>query len=269
MIEPPAALPATPWQAAIRPGRRIGCAIEVHAAIGSTNDRARELLEAGEGDGRVVLAEEQVSGRGRRGRTWVSPPRLNLMLSVALRPRLAAAEAWQLPLAAALAAADACETVAPVVLKWPNDVVAGDGRKIGGLLIETTAEAEDLTAAVIGLGINVNWRRAEMPEALREGSTSLAELAGAPVDRVALLAMLLDRLDAEVAAIEHGRSPLERYAGRCATIGETVTVSTPDGTLRGRAVALDPTGALVVETAAGRRAVPSGEVMRLRPEEPG
>jgi BirA family transcriptional regulator, biotin operon repressor / biotin---[acetyl-CoA-carboxylase] ligase len=255
---------------AASPRRRIGRAIEYVPAIGSTNDRARELLDAADGDGSVVVADEQTAGRGRRGRSWASPAGRNLYVSVALVPDLAAADAWRLGLATALAVADACETVAPVALKWPNDVVsAADGRKLGGLLIETMAEANRLRGAVLGIGINVNWLRAEMPPELHATATSLADLAGAPVDRAALLAALLDALEAEITGIEAGDSVLARYRSRCSTLGSAVEVETPHGPLTGRAVDLDETGALVVEDGDGRRhTVTGGEVTRVRPAVP-
>jgi len=266
MIEPSPAVTDAAWEAASRPMRRIGHTIETHASIGSTNDRARELLALPDGDGRVVVAEEQTAGRGRRGREWLSPPGRNLLVSVALRPRLAAQDAWQLGLATALAAADACVAVAPIALKWPNDLVsATDDRKAGGLLIETMAEGDRLSGAVVGIGINVNWRLDAMPQALRGTATSLADLAGAPVDRVALLGRLLAALEAELDAIEAGRSPLERYRARCSTLGRTVTVATADGSVTGRAVDLDASGALVVEAEDGRHVVSSGEVVQPAP----
>ncbi len=255
---------------AASPHRRIGSAVEYVPVIGSTNDRARELLATAGGDGSVVVADQQTAGRGRRGRTWESPPGTNLYLSVALEPDLAAADAWRLGLATALAVAEACETVAPVALKWPNDVVsAADGRKLGGLLIETMAEADRLRGAVLGIGINVNWLRAEMPPKLQATATSLADLAGAPVDRAVVLASLLDALEAEIAAVVAGDSPLARYRARCSTLGSTVAVGTTDGPLTGRAVDLDETGALVVEDGDGRRhTVTGGEVTRVRPAVP-
>ena len=250
--------------------RRIGHRVERHTSIGSTNDRARELLEGADGHGSVVVAEEQTSGRGRRGRTWLSPPGRNLLMSVALVPELAAAEAWRLGLATALAVAEACDAVAPVALKWPNDIVAAaDGRKLGGLLIETMAEGDRLSGAVLGIGINVNWQRAEMPPDLQPDATSLADLAGGPVDREALLDRLLNGLEAEIASIEAGDSPLERYRARCSTLGSAVSVETVEGTVHGRAVDLDATGALVVEDRhGGRHVVTGGEVTRLRPAVP-
>jgi BirA family biotin operon repressor/biotin-[acetyl-CoA-carboxylase] ligase len=250
--------------------RRIGHRVERHKSIGSTNDRARELLAGADGHGSVVVAEEQTSGRGRRGRTWQSPPGRNLLISVALVPELAAAEAWRLGLATALAVAEACDAIAPVALKWPNDIVAvADGRKLGGMLIETMAEGDRLSGAVLGIGINVNWQRAEMPSDLQPDATSLADLAGGPVDREALLDRLLIGLEAEIASIEEGDSPLERYRARCSTLGSAVRVETVEGTVHGRAVDLDATGALVVEDRRGERhVVTGGEVTGVRPAVP-
>jgi BirA family transcriptional regulator, biotin operon repressor / biotin---[acetyl-CoA-carboxylase] ligase len=258
-----------PWHEAIRPMRRIGHSIELHASIGSTNDRARTLLDEDGMDGGVVVAEEQTAGRGRRGRTWLSPPGLNLMVSVALRPMLPARDAWQLGLATALATASACRSHVPVDLKWPNDVVSTDGAKLAGLLIETMADGERLSGAVLGIGINVNWTRGEMPAEIASRATSLADLSGAPVDRVPLLRGLLEQLDLEIAFLEAGESPLERYRAVCTTLGAAVTVATPTGSVRGRAVDLDGTGALVVDADDGRRhVISSGEVVKVQLEVP-
>ena len=124
--------------------------------------------------------------------------------SVALRPQLSAADGWQLGFAAALALADGAGTAAPVRLKWPNDLVTPDGRKLGGMLIETMVEGDRLSGAIIGVGMNVNWDPSEMPDEIRAEAALLSEEAGAPVDRVALLARLLNALDDEIEAIEAG-----------------------------------------------------------------
>lgn len=249
------------------PGRRIGHRVEAHASIGSTSDRARALLDEPGGEGTAVVAEEQLAGRGRRGRTWTSPPGVNLMMSVGVRPRLVATDAWMLGPAVALAARDACAVDAEVALKWPNDVVAAvDGRKLGGLLVETTVEGEALSAAVIGIGINVNWRVAGMPAEIAGAATSLAELAGRDVDRAALLGRLLAELDDELAAIEAGTSPLDRYRDACVTLGRHVVVDVGSSTLVGRARDLDDHGALVLETDDGVATVTTGEVVRARSE---
>jgi BirA family biotin operon repressor/biotin-[acetyl-CoA-carboxylase] ligase len=254
----------TDWQRADRPRGRIGRGVEVHASIGSTNDRARVLLDEPDGEGRAVVTELQTAGRGRRGRTWVSPPGRNLMLSVAVRPQVAAADAWRLGLAAALAARSACAAVAPVALKWPNDIVSEDGAKVGGLLIETEIGGDLVTSVVIGIGINVNWPRSEMPAQIAGDATSLGELAGVPIDRADLLATLLDALDAELLAVESGHSPLARYRQACATLGTDVGVETATGLIEGRAIEIDERGALVIEAPTGRVALMSGEIVRVR-----
>lgn len=256
------------WSAAARAGRRIGHAVEAHQRIGSTNDRARALLEGSGAEGIAIVAEEQTDGRGRRGRTWSSPPGRNLTVSVALQPRLDVAHAWQLGLAAALGAWRACGEVTAVALKWPNDVVAPDGRKLGGLLAETSLTGDRVATAVIGIGINVNWPRAEMPAEIAATATSLAELAGRSVDRVALLAALLEALDGEVARVEAGESPLARYRAACSTLGATVMVEVGERRIEGVAVDLDEAGALIVAAGGERVAVTSGEVTRVRPAVP-
>lgn len=261
--------PLTDWSLAIRPRARIGHTIEVHETIGSTNDRARELLDEDGGEGGVVLAEEQTAGRGRRGRSWMSPAGVNLTLSVALRPALAAADAWQLGLATALATLEACLPATPradLGLKWPNDVVDHEGGKVAGLLIETMMSGDRLTGAVAGIGINVNWLAVDMPAEISGRATSLAALSGADVDRVALLDRLLDALDREVAGIEAGRSPLGRYRAACLTIGQDVTVEAAAGLLHGRAIGLDETGSLLLQVPGGQVALSSGEVASVRPE---
>ena len=254
--------------AAARPGCRIGHRIEVHEAIGSTNDRAREVLGEPDGEGVAVVAEEQLAGRGRRGRIWASPPGLNLLVSVGVRPRLAAVDTWQLGESVALAACTACEAVAPVAVKWPNDIVDAGGRKLGGVLVETAIDGERLMEAVIGIGLNVNWRAGDMPPELAMSSTSLADLTGDRVGRTPLLARLLAALDEELEALEAGRSPLERYRAACRTLGTEVEVDLGASTLRGTAVDLDATGALVVASGDRRVTVASGEVVRTRPAVP-
>ena len=258
---------ATDWNAAARAGRRFGHAVERHASIGSTNDRARTLLEAPSGEGIAVVTEHQAAGRGRRGRTWLSPPGRNLMLSVGLRPRLEAARAGLLGIAAALAVRDACAAAVPAAtigIRWPNDVVAADGLKLAGLLLETTLAAERVSDAVVGVGVNVNWRRSEMPPEIEARATSLADLAGAELDRVALLAAMLERLDAELAALEAGSSPLTRFRESSVLDGRAVRVEVGDAVLEGVAAGIADDGSLLLDTDAGRVALGVGEVVAVR-----
>lgn len=256
--------PLTDLASVARSGRRVGSAIEAHEEIGSTNDRARDLLVAGGADGTVVVAESQTAGRGRNGRRWVSPRGRGLFLSAVLEPGIRPERIGELALGAGLAVAAACDPVTPVMLKWPNDVVAADGRKLAGILIETMLAGVQVTGAVIGVGVNVDWPRDELPAELRATATSLAELAGAPVDRLALLDRLLGSLSDEVRSIELGASPIARYRARCITVGQRVEVVVGENVVSGLASEIDETGALVIESDGGRTALTGGEVRSVR-----
>jgi BirA family biotin operon repressor/biotin-[acetyl-CoA-carboxylase] ligase len=257
-----------PWSAAADPSRRIGRAIEFHAELGSTNDRARAALREPNGDGLAVVADLQTAGRGRRGRAWVSPAGRNLMVSVGLRPRgLDSAAAGLVGIATALAVRDACAEMTAghdLRVKWPNDVVTADGHKVAGLLVETALEEERLAEVVIGVGINVNWRRAEMPAGVRERATSLADIAGSEIDRVALLGILLTALDREIAALERGESPLSRLAAHSALDGRRVTIDLGTEQLDGLVAGTSDGGLLLLDTHAGRVALATGEVVAVR-----
>jgi len=262
---------AAAWSRAADPARRVGRGVEFHAAIGSTNDRARAALGEPGGEGLAVVADLQTAGRGRRGRTWISPSGVNLAVSVGLRPLLEPRQAGLLGVAAALATRDACATVAPdarILVRWPNDVVTERGEKLAGLLVETALEDGRLTEVVIGIGINVNWRRESMPAEIRAAASSLADLAGHEIDRVDLLAVLLDGLDAELAALERGGSPVERFRAVSALDGRRVTVELGEDDVVGSAAGIADDGALLVDTGAGRVALTIGEVVAVRDAEP-
>ena len=244
------------------PRRTVGRRVEYHERIGSTNDRARELLRAGE-EGTVVVADLQTAGRGRRGRAWESPSGVNLMLSAGLRLALAADAAWQLGAATALAVRAACAPHAELQVKWPNDLVTRDGAKVAGLLLETALADDRLVQAIVGIGINVNWRRAEMPPEIAARATSLCDLAGIEVDRGALLGRLLDELDAELLALVQGDSPLARLRAASWLDGRPVRVTAEEDEVDGVVAGIGDDGALVVETDGGRRFVSYGEVVAV------
>ena len=257
---------AADWSRAADPLRRIGHAVEFHAEIASTNDRARAALHEPGGDGLAVVADLQTAGRGRRGRSWISPAGANLLLSVALRPRMAPRLAGLLGASAALAVRDACASFAPdagLAIRWPNDVVERDGRKVAGLLVETALEGGELAEAVIGIGINVNWLPAEMPPEIVGTSTSLLAVVGARVDRVLLLARVLDALNGELQALERGQAPLVRLRASSWLDGRQVDVDTGEATISGRAAGIADDGSLLVDADVGRLALSVGEVTRV------
>jgi BirA family transcriptional regulator, biotin operon repressor / biotin---[acetyl-CoA-carboxylase] ligase len=250
------------WSRAAASRNRIGHAVEAHDAIPSTNDRAREVLAKPGGEGRVILAEVQTAGRGRRGRTWQSPAGVNLTFSVALHPHLAAGDAWRLAAAAGLAVRAAALPDAELHVKWPNDVVDAAGRKVAGILVETGIAGDRLAEAVIGIGINVNWPRAAMPDELRDRAVALIDLAG-PIDRVALLSRVLDELDSRIAAVEAGDTLLDEYRSAAWLTGRRIEVAAGDRVLRGIARDVSADGSLTIDDAGTLRPVAYGEVTRV------
>jgi BirA family biotin operon repressor/biotin-[acetyl-CoA-carboxylase] ligase len=255
------------WSHAADPRRMIGHAVEFHARIDSTNDRARAALAEAGGEGLAVVADLQTAGRGRRGRTWISPAGANLLFSVAWRPKLAPRLTGLLGVAAALAVRDACVSLVPDVglaIRWPNDVVDADGHKVAGLLVETALEAGELREAVVGIGINVNWAPADMPSEIREVATSLQALANQPIERVRLLGRVLDALDAEARGLERGETPVPRLRAASWLDGRLVEVDTGTGNIAGVVAGIGDDGSLLVDTDGGQLALSVGEVVRVQ-----
>jgi len=179
-----------------RAGTRFGCRIEYFGSIDSTSSEARRLAAAGAGEGTVVIAEAQTSGRGRLGRSWASPPLRNLYLSIVLRPQIAVAEAAPLTLVAGLAVVEAVSDWAPqAAIKWPNDIVI-DGRKVAGILTEMDADEDRVRCVILGIGVNLNAVPEDFPEELRDKATSLRAATGQPIDRTAFAERLLVCVDA-------------------------------------------------------------------------
>ena len=216
-----------------------GWRLEVLDTTGSTNAVAAEHARAGAPGGLVVVAESQTAGRGRLDRTWVSPPRAGLTLSVLLRPELPPEQWPWLPLLTGVAVATAVREQAGVqaALKWPNDVLVG-GRKVCGVLVEVAAPG----AAVLGIGLNVTTRADELPH---DGATSL-QLAGASTtDRGVLLRAVLRSL---TVVLDDVGSACAAYREWCSTIGRPVRVELPGGRhVEGLAEAVDDAGRLVVD----------------------
>jgi BirA family biotin operon repressor/biotin-[acetyl-CoA-carboxylase] ligase len=238
-------------------------AVHLFDTVGSTNDAARELAEAGAPAGTLVLAEEQTAGRGRGGKAWTSPPGLGVWMSMVLRPATLP-EPGLLPILVGLAAADALDPFARpggVAIKWPNDLHLG-GRKLGGILCEGRWEAGSPSFVVAGIGINVLHQPADFPGEIRPIATSLRIGAGwAPprADVAGAVASALARRLAHPPA-ELGGALLESMRARDALLGRRVRV-TGGEELDGRAMGVTPAGALLVRSTSGAlRTVRSGTV---------
>jgi BirA family transcriptional regulator, biotin operon repressor / biotin---[acetyl-CoA-carboxylase] ligase len=218
----------------------------------STNQEASAWAQAGAPDGASVVADCQTAGRGRLGRAWCSPAGVNLYCSQVAR--LPAAALRLLPLVGglgALAAVDACLPGGPrPALKWPNDVRV-EGRKVAGVLCEWVPGAPP--AGVVGVGLNVNMLPEQFPADLRRPATSLAILAGAPLDRGRCLARLLAALDTWRARAESAPDEVvASFSARCETLGARVRVEPPGAPpYLAFARRIDPDGVLVVEDERG------------------
>jgi BirA family transcriptional regulator, biotin operon repressor / biotin---[acetyl-CoA-carboxylase] ligase len=164
----------------------------------STQELARGMPEGG-----VAACEEQTAGRGRRGRTWTSPRGAGLLFSLSLHPQTPPDRLPPLTLVVAEAVAEAAWPTAMV--RWPNDVVV-DGHKLAGILAEVREGR-----VVVGIGVNANHEQDQLPPDARVAPTSLRLLRGEPVDRAALLADVLDAVEARYRAFErNGFSGLDR-----------------------------------------------------------
>ena len=223
-------------------------------SVGSTNDEAARLADAGAPEGTVVWAREQTGGRGRRGRQWVSPVG-NLYSSTVLRPECPALRAAELGFVAALAVADIVPSGRQVRVKWPNDVLV-DGGKIAGILLESAVGQTGWVSHVVaGVGINVGFapQLADMryQAAMLGGSVeaALQGFAAALAGRVAQWRR------------EGFEATREAWLASAGPLGAPVDVKLGDELVRGRFAGVDREGALLLETEAGRRRIVSGELL--------
>ncbi len=232
--------------------RWLGRALHCLAELDSTNTTAREMAAAGAADGTVVIADAQRRGRGRLGRSWVSPAGQNLYLSAVLRCDLPVERVPQISLLAGVAA---CETVrewCPAEIKWPNDVLVG-GRKVVGILAELDGAGAQ-GVVVLGIGVNLNGALDDFPAELRDKAGSLRVATGAPVDRARFAGRLLNNLEvryeqwrdrgfASIAAAWRELTPL---------IGRHIRLQEPGAIVEGTVIDIAEDGALRLRLADGR-----------------
>jgi BirA family biotin operon repressor/biotin-[acetyl-CoA-carboxylase] ligase len=235
----------------------LGSPLHYFPTIDSTNVYAAQLARAGATEGTLVIADAQSGGKGRLGRNWVSPPGVNLYLSVILRPSVSASIAPQLNLLAAVAVADAISEVCELTstIKWPNDVLV-TGKKVCGILAEMQTEAGELRAVILGIGVNINAPLSAFPEELRDKASSLLLISGRVIERSTFTARLLTHLEKSyVLWLEEGFSTLrlrwEQYASHI--LGKQISVAVPEGTIVGTVLGLDRDGGLLVQGDNGER----------------
>ncbi|TAK32741.1 MAG: biotin--[acetyl-CoA-carboxylase] ligase [Chloroflexota bacterium] len=246
----------------------IGRDLRYFDSVTSTNEVARELARAGIPEGATILANHQDAGRGRMGRTWVAPPGSSLLVSIVLRPALA--EVNSLIMAAALATTRAIESATPLraSIKWPNDVEI-DGKKVGGILVESEIERGQLLFAVLGTGLNVNFNPHEHAD-IPPTATSLSNEVGHPIGRVTLLRAYLEALEHYCLASRGGAPVWQEWRDRLETLGKWVRLTSGDSVTEGWAEDVDSSGTLYIRQSNGQiTKARAGEVTLRLAQPPG
>jgi BirA family transcriptional regulator, biotin operon repressor / biotin---[acetyl-CoA-carboxylase] ligase len=251
LVSAPDLLHADDLLSRLRETRVIGRDIRVFLKTTSTNDVVEKLAGDGVKEGVVVFAESQTKGRGRFGRKWLSPPGKGLWFSVLLRPKIRFDAVTQLTICSATALSRAIRKATGVqtAIKWPNDILAG-GRKLAGILTETSTDIGEVRHVILGLGVDVNLEPDDYPAELRHCATSLRIECGASVDRADLAAAVLRELDIVYRQLLNGdfESLADEWEAQCTTIGQEIVVRLGNRKIRGRAESLDKTGALLLRT---------------------
>jgi BirA family biotin operon repressor/biotin-[acetyl-CoA-carboxylase] ligase len=241
-----------------------------YQSVASTNEVASALVSHGDNGsiGTVIIADAQERGRGRLGRRWVSPPGLNIYMSIVLRPDILPRDATLLTLLAAVASARGVRhsTGADVSIKWPNDLVASQ-KKIGGILTEARSDPDRITQAVIGIGINVNMECRDLPDGIDAIATSLLEETGKRQSRTKIIAAILEEFEYWYKLLmRSGRGALlSEWRKLSSTLGRRVSVVTARETVQGRAEDIDDEGMLVLRLPSGeKRLIGAGDLTLLR-----
>jgi BirA family transcriptional regulator, biotin operon repressor / biotin---[acetyl-CoA-carboxylase] ligase len=236
----------------------IGRQIVFYDTVGSTNTVALELADGTE-EGSVVIADGQKKGRGRLGRSWVSPPGVNIYLSIILRPRLEPEYVTLLTIMSAVACTHALRktTGLAVSVKWPNDLMVSD-RKLGGILTETKVIRKEIVLAVIGIGINVNMASSDFPDYIRLTATSVKNETSKSIVREPIVSAILNETDRwyKVLQIDQAQEIISEWRRLTSTLGRQVLVTTGQDTCTGLAEAIDDRGMLLLR-------LPSGETKRI------
>lgn len=242
---------------------RFGRNLLFEPSVGSTMDLAREAASQGAPEGTIAAADEQTAGRGRLGRTWVTPPAVNLASTIVVRPPHSVLR--DIAMIAPLAVCHGIQDVAAIRpdIKWPNDVMI-NGKKVAGVLIEVPeAASQDHAVVLVGCGINVNFDPRQYEE-IRDIATSVRVECGRDVDREALLAAYLAHFERHYDAARAGESMRDRWRERLVTLGQAVHASWPGGEADGVAEDVDEGGALIVRTSSGAKVIVEAGDVTLR-----
>jgi BirA family biotin operon repressor/biotin-[acetyl-CoA-carboxylase] ligase len=232
----------------------LGRYIHFEEEVTSTQKIAHKLAYEGAKEGTIVVAEQQIAGRGRMDRKWFSPKGTGIWMSLILRPPIPPQKAPQLTLLTAVAIAQAIQEVTGIVpdIKWPNDILV-NGKKCVGILTELQADPDRIHSVIIGIGINVNQELEHFPEDIRTIATSLSIEKGEKIKRVELIQEVLLKLETLYRQyLQHGFLPIKLlWEGYAVSIGKEITARTLTGTIQGLALGITEEGVLMLKDADG------------------
>lgn len=239
--------------------------VSLFGAVDSTNTMLKKMAQEGAPAGTVLVADRQTGGRGRLGRTFLSPGGVGVYLSALIRPDCAPTQLMHLTCAVAVAMCDAVENAFGFRpgIKWTNDLVVGT-KKLGGILTELGLDPKTgrISHAVLGIGINCGQLEADFDESIRPIATSVRMVTGMEADRNRLIAQMVKALEAMDRTLLCSPAPmLERYRSDCITLGQEVSIVRSGEVRHATALDIDGEGGLMVRYDSGETdTVTSGEV---------
>lgn len=243
--------------------------IFVYESVDSTNEVAASLSIRHEiGSGTVIVADTQENGRGRLGRAWISPPGVNIYMSIILKPELQPRDATLLTVLASVACTAALRNTGglPVSIKWPNDLLVA-GKKVGGILTEVRSEPDKIRNAIIGIGINVNIEKNNFPSDIRSIATSVRAETGENFSRSGIIVRILQEFEKRYKLLKRtGRGRLlDEWRRFASTLGQNVRIAMGKEVVSGRAEDIDDEGMLLLRLRSGAlKKISSGEITVLR-----
>jgi len=233
--------------------------------LDSTNNKAKEMAENGCDDGLIVVADEQTSGRGRLGRSWISPKDSGIYMSIILRPCLTPSDAQKLTLIAALAVCSAIDNYVTLdaAIKWPNDILLAN-KKVCGILTEVKTANDAIKYAIIGIGVNVNLPSSYVPLELKDKITSLQIELGRAIDKKGLFESIVKEFDKKYYDFVYYnklQELLKEYRKKCISIGKKAIAFKGEDSREVMVRDIDSDGALLVIDKNGHiERIISGEV---------
>lgn len=244
----------------------IGHNIHYYKEVDSTNNVAKQLAEEGAEEGTIVIAEIQNRGKGRRGKTWISPPG-GVWMSIILRPDIPPFNAPQLTLVTGVAVAETLtkECNLDVGIKWPNDILIGN-KKVCGILTEVNASINKVNYVAVGIGIDMNVDVSLFPIDLQKGATSLKNELNTEINGALLVQKFLLEFEDLYNQFNAGKFPeiLKEWRSLSKTIGKNVEVRTRSKTIHGEAVGINKEGILILELEDGSlKKIISGECLHI------